>query len=36
VIPSLKDCFTIQIAELGDFSTAIGAAAWVRDQPSES
>ena len=36
VIPSLKDCFTIQIAELGDFSTAIGAAAWVRDQSSEN
>ncbi|MFY9255426.1 MAG: ROK family protein [Fuerstiella sp.] len=32
VIPSLKDSFTIRIAELGDYSTSIGAAALVRDQ----
>lgn len=32
VLPSLKDCFEIRIAELGDYSSAIGAAAWVRSQ----
>ena len=32
VLPSLSDCFRIRIAELGDYSTAIGAAAWVRQQ----
>ncbi len=37
VLPSLKDCFRIRIAELGDYSTAIGAAAWVREQhPAET
>jgi len=36
VLPSLKDCFEIRIAELGDYSTAIGAAAWVRRQNSET
>ena len=32
VLPSLKSCFKIHIAELGDYSSAIGAAAWVRLQ----
>lgn len=32
VLPSLKDCFEIRIAELGDYSSVIGAAAWVRQQ----
>ncbi len=32
VLPSLKDCYEIRIAELGDYSTAIGAAAWVKQQ----
>lgn len=32
VLPSLKDCYDIRIAELGDYSTAIGAAAWARRQ----
>lgn len=31
-LPSLKDVYTIKIAELGDYSTAIGAAAWARKQ----
>ena len=35
VLPSLKDCFEIHVAELGDYSTAIGAAAWVRRQALE-
>lgn len=35
VLPSLKDCFEIRVAELGDYSTTIGAAAWARKQ-SES
>ncbi|MEZ6062020.1 MAG: ROK family protein [Planctomycetaceae bacterium] len=30
VLPSLKDCFEIRIAKLGDFATATGAAALVR------
>ena len=36
VIPSMKDCFTIQIAELGDYSTAIGAAALIRNSLTET
>lgn len=36
VLPSLSDVFEIHIAELGDYSTAIGAAAWVRQQNSEA
>ncbi|MEZ6128222.1 MAG: ROK family protein [Planctomycetaceae bacterium] len=32
VLPSLRDVFEIRIAQLGDYSTAIGAAAWVRAQ----
>lgn len=30
VLPSLKDCFKVRIAELGDYSSVTGAAAWVR------
>ena len=29
-LPSLKDVYTIKIAELGDYSSTVGAAAWVR------
>ncbi|MCA9083128.1 MAG: ROK family protein [Planctomycetaceae bacterium] len=36
VLPSLKDCFQLKVAELGDYSTAIGAAAWVRQKQSSS
>ena len=36
VLPSLKGCFVIRIAELGDNATVIGAAAWVRQQTSGS
>jgi len=32
VLPSLRDCFKIKIAELGDYSTVMGAAAWVREE----
>lgn len=32
VLPSLSDVYTIKIAELGDYSGAIGAAAWIREQ----
>ncbi len=32
VLPSLQSCFEIRIAKLGDYSTATGAAAWVRHQ----
>lgn len=32
VLPSLRDVFEIKIAELGDYSAVIGAAAWVRQQ----
>jgi glucokinase len=32
VLPSFGDCLEIRIAELGDYSTAIGAASWVRQQ----
>lgn len=35
VLPSLKDCFELHIAELGDYSTAIGAAAWIQRLTSE-
>ena len=30
VLPSLKDLFEIRVAELGDYATAVGAAAWGR------
>ena len=36
VIPALKDCFKIRVAELGDYAGVTGAAAWARrcaDQP---
>lgn len=33
-LPSLADVYTIRIAELGDYSSAIGAAAWVKEQSS--
>ena len=36
VLPSLKDCFKIRIAELGDNATVIGAAAWVKQQTKGS
>ncbi len=36
VLPSLKDVFEIRIAELGDYSTAIGTAAWVKTQTTNS
>lgn len=36
VLPSLKDCFEIRIAELGDYSTAIGAAALVRQKTADA
>ena len=32
VLPSLKDVFEIRVAELGDYSGAIGAAAWIQQQ----
>lgn len=35
-LPSLKNVYTIKIAELGDYSTAIGAAAWAQNQSAES
>ena len=35
VLPSLRDCFKIKIAELGDYSSVIGAAAWVREEHPE-
>jgi glucokinase len=35
VLPSLKDVYEIRIAELGDYSTAIGAAAWVQRRTLE-
>lgn len=31
VLPSFADTFTVVPAELGDDSTAMGAAAWVRE-----
>ncbi|MEQ9408524.1 MAG: ROK family protein [Fuerstiella sp.] len=34
VLPSLSDVYTIKIGELGDYSTATGAAAWVRQETS--
>jgi len=36
VLPSLRDVFEIKIAELGDYSAVIGAAAWVRQQAQQS
>ncbi len=36
VLPSLKDCFEIRIAKLGDNAAVIGAAAWVRQQTNGS
>lgn|GEM_PF-81536 len=36
VLPALKDCYQIRVAELGDYSTAIGAAAWARKHSSMS
>lgn len=35
VLPALRDCYTIRVAELGDYATATGAAAWVRQQISD-
>ena len=35
VLPSLKDVYEIRIAELGDYATALGAAAWVRRQQTD-
>lgn len=32
VLPAMKDGFKIKIAKLGDYSTALGAAAWVKKQ----
>lgn len=32
VLPSMKDSFALRAAKLGDYSTATGAAAWVRHQ----
>ncbi len=31
-LPSLKDVYSIRIAELGDYSATTGAAAWIRSQ----
>jgi glucokinase len=36
VLPSLKDCFEIRIAQLGDNAAVIGAAAWGRQQTNGS
>lgn len=36
VLPAMKDGFKIKIAKLGDYSTALGAAAWVRQQLEKS
>ncbi|MCP4511021.1 MAG: ROK family protein, partial [Fuerstiella sp.] len=36
VLPSLKSCFEIRIAELGDNATVLGAAAWVKQQAKGS
>lgn len=34
-LPSLKDVYEIRIAELGDYSTVLGAAAWAKDKCTE-
>lgn len=34
-LPALQDCYSIRIAELGDYSTVTGAAAWVRRQTAD-
>ena len=36
VLPAFADTFTVVPAELGDDSTAMGAAAWVRDLACET
>ena len=35
VLPSLKDCFKLKVAELGDLASVTGAAAWVKKKASE-
>jgi glucokinase len=36
LLPSFAESFTVVPAELGDDSTAMGAAAWVREMASEA
>jgi glucokinase len=36
VLPSLKDCFKVKVAELGDLASVTGAAALIRQQIQES
>lgn len=35
VLPSLKDVYEIRIAELGDYSAVLGAAAWAKERQAE-
>ena len=32
VLPSLVDCAKLKVSELGDLATAVGAAAWIREE----